>query len=307
MTCPDPRVRTAQAELSRIFGTLRIRRAYSNPDMKFTHIHLQHGVFFEGVGPSLLVHKIADNGGKFSDYICAFLVKEGTVEIVRSGSRISLGASQMALFDQGQDITFDYNGPHRIQSLLLHKAAISAHALKSLWRADHAIDATGGPARVFGVIAGDLSGLVGEGDLRGYPSTAVWNVIAVTIENLLLSEGANGSEDLRFALVVSFVRANHRCEDLDREQIAEHAGVSVRTLSRLLAKRGLNVTQLVQRVRLDAARNFLTNSMCAHLAVSDIAFDVGFRDPAHFSQAFRRTFGVSPGAYRQQAQRRSST
>ena len=36
--------------------------------------------------------------------------------------------------------------------------------------------------------------------------------------------------------------------------------------------------------------------------ISDIAYQVGFEDPNYFSRMFRKNFGVTPQAYRENAQ-----
>ena len=78
-------------------------------------------------------------------------------------------------------------------------------------------------------------------------------------------------------------------------QAARAMGVSVRTLQRHFRKHDLSYTRLVDEVRLAVAVDRLSNSSAKMI---EIAFDLGYSDPAHFTRAFRRWFGVSPREYR---------
>jgi AraC-like DNA-binding protein len=78
-------------------------------------------------------------------------------------------------------------------------------------------------------------------------------------------------------------------------QTAEVLGVSARTLQRQLAHEGRSYGNLVARARLRAARAKLSDPS---RKVIDVALDLGYSDPAHFSRAFRRWTGLAPGEYR---------
>ena len=84
---------------------------------------------------------------------------------------------------------------------------------------------------------------------------------------------------------------------LDIEVVAEAAGTTTRTLQRRLHTFGLSYSTLVQQARLSLASDWLAGSA---MPISDIANVLGYRDPAHFSRAFRRKSGISPRQYRSQ-------
>jgi AraC-like DNA-binding protein len=78
--------------------------------------------------------------------------------------------------------------------------------------------------------------------------------------------------------------------------IAQAAHVSVRHLDRLFRKwRGMSPMQYLRDLRLRRARALLESS---GLRVSEIAREVGFEDPLHFSRVFRVAMGCSPLAHR---------
>lgn len=80
-------------------------------------------------------------------------------------------------------------------------------------------------------------------------------------------------------------------------EIAEMAGISVRSFQRKLSSMGLSYSGLVDMVRFDTAANHLRDT---DAKIIDIAFSCGYADPAHFTRAFRRISGTTPREFREQ-------
>jgi AraC-like DNA-binding protein len=78
-------------------------------------------------------------------------------------------------------------------------------------------------------------------------------------------------------------------------QVAEHQGVSPRTLKRRLSEKGKTFRELIQSVQLEEALNLLKNS---RQSISEIAFMTGFSEQSAFHRAFKRWTGQSPSDYR---------
>ena len=76
---------------------------------------------------------------------------------------------------------------------------------------------------------------------------------------------------------------------------ADMAGVSTRTLQRRLAEVGLTHTGLVSRGRMRLAVKWRTET---EKRISEIAYSLGYNDPANFTRAFRQQTGMSPRTYR---------
>jgi len=76
---------------------------------------------------------------------------------------------------------------------------------------------------------------------------------------------------------------------------ADLAGMSVRSLQRELTRAGSSYRDVLQRAKLDAARELLKNPEAKIVAV---AYETGFSDPAHFTHFFRRLTGITPREYR---------
>ena len=83
----------------------------------------------------------------------------------------------------------------------------------------------------------------------------------------------------------------------DLSVAAEIAGMSVRTLQRRLLEGGVSFSRLIDEVRFSMATRWLEDP---RVKLIDVALEVGYSDPAHFTRAFRRWTGVSPREFRRQ-------
>ncbi|GAB7058681.1 helix-turn-helix domain-containing protein [Streptomyces mexicanus] len=86
--------------------------------------------------------------------------------------------------------------------------------------------------------------------------------------------------------------------DLSPESIARTHRISVRYLHRLFEGEGITVGRLVQQRRLEECGRELARRGRTAPTVSAVAQRWGFVSPAHFSRAFRATYGVSPREWR---------
>ena len=83
---------------------------------------------------------------------------------------------------------------------------------------------------------------------------------------------------------------------LGMDDIARALGTSSRSLHRRLQDEGTTFNELVDQVRRQFAEQYLARP---RLAISEIAYLVGFNGPSAFHKAFRRWTGVTPNEYRQ--------
>jgi len=80
--------------------------------------------------------------------------------------------------------------------------------------------------------------------------------------------------------------------------IARQLGLSERTLHRRLADDGVSYQELVEEVRRAAAGRYLDDST---LAIGEIAYLLGYSEPAAFHRAFRRWYATTPEQFRSRA------
>jgi len=84
------------------------------------------------------------------------------------------------------------------------------------------------------------------------------------------------------------------------ESAADMTGTSVRTLQRRLKGHAVTYSDLITELRYERAARLLRESDATAL---EIALEVGYEDPSHFSRAFKRIASVSPREYRRQQRR----
>lgn len=86
--------------------------------------------------------------------------------------------------------------------------------------------------------------------------------------------------------------------DLALDAVAHRMAMSARTLQRRLREEGTTLARLVDEARRATAVQLLARR---ELAVSEVAFALGFSEPAAFHHAFKRWTGVTPAEYRRAA------
>ncbi len=82
----------------------------------------------------------------------------------------------------------------------------------------------------------------------------------------------------------------------DLDEVGRRLGMSARTLQRRLRDEGTTFAAVLSGIRQDMARPLLRDG---RLAVSEVAYLLGYEDPSSFQRAFRRWSGRSPRAFRQ--------
>jgi len=92
--------------------------------------------------------------------------------------------------------------------------------------------------------------------------------------------------------------AKNVAEEFHLEQLAAQVGLSKFYFNRLFkSAMGVSPSHHQINLRMDEAKRLLRETK---KSVLEIALDVGYANPSHFAQLFRRETGLSPSDYRQQ-------
>jgi len=89
-----------------------------------------------------------------------------------------------------------------------------------------------------------------------------------------------------------------RDPEIEAKDVAARLSISTRYLYKILSQQNTTYCRELMRIRLEHAVRMLRDGRFDQVAVSEIAWRSGFRDPSHFSKRFRESFGCTPGAYR---------
>ncbi len=98
--------------------------------------------------------------------------------------------------------------------------------------------------------------------------------------------------------VLRFIDVHLSDSTLSIATVAKGCGISPRYLSFLLQLNGTPFSDLVWDKRLKIASSWLASAESADIPISEIAYRVGFKSPAHFSRMFKRVFNMGPREYR---------
>jgi len=110
-------------------------------------------------------------------------------------------------------------------------------------------------------------------------------------------ESVQPRKERQFTNVLTLIDDHIQAEHLRPEWIASECGMSVRSLYRMFAEKGLVVAQYIKNRRLDLCAQMLRGARDDE-KLAGIGYSWGFTDHSHFSTAFKQRFGVSPGEYR---------
>lgn len=93
---------------------------------------------------------------------------------------------------------------------------------------------------------------------------------------------------------------NHLADvDLSPKRIANDNGISLSYLYSLFNDQNTTVGQFVQIKRLQRAYEMLVADPAGRITISEIAYQVGFKNTSHFSRSFSRHFDMTPKEARQ--------
>lgn len=91
--------------------------------------------------------------------------------------------------------------------------------------------------------------------------------------------------------ILDYLNENYMC-DLSMNEIASYTGRSLATFKRDFAKiSDLTPQKWIIRRRLEAARDLIKSGK---RNVTEVCFDVGFKNLSHFSKIYKEAYGVSP-------------
>jgi AraC-like DNA-binding protein len=124
---------------------------------------------------------------------------------------------------------------------------------------------------------------------------ALLELVAAEMHQVL---GESATSNPVFENILEFIRNNLPDPELSPKIIADTHGMSLRTLHKLFAEQGCSVSRRIRRLRLHECRKALTTPVDRR-SITQIAYDWGFSDSAHFSRLFSLEFGESPRQTRQ--------
>jgi AraC-like DNA-binding protein len=136
-------------------------------------------------------------------------------------------------------------------------------------------------------------------------STLTLEVLTTSLAHALETGSELSPHTRQRALVAqlyTFIRRHLGDARLDPGTVAAAHHISLRYLHKLFQQNGHTVAGYIRERRLEHCRRDLADPRLADRPIQDIAARWGFPSPAHFSQAFRSAYGLSPREFRRHTQ-----
>ncbi len=139
-----------------------------------------------------------------------------------------------------------------------------------------------------------------DADSLGSVQTSTLDLMANALATRIgqKSECVSESQELTIRRILQFVEDNISDPSLTCELVAKSNGISERYLRKLFHSKGHGVSEWIWQRRLENAKRDLLDPLQEHKSITSIAYDWGFKDPAHFSRAFKKRFNCTPRGIR---------
>ena len=110
-----------------------------------------------------------------------------------------------------------------------------------------------------------------------------------------------GNDEQLMERIMKVVNRHLSDSDFSVDTLTTEVGISRTQLHRKMKEMtGLPVSEFIRNIRLEQAARLLEEQK---INVTQVAYTVGFNNPAHFSTVFKKQFGISPTEYAEKAKK----
>jgi AraC-like DNA-binding protein len=135
-------------------------------------------------------------------------------------------------------------------------------------------------------------------DTFALPGEAVAEQIAALLALAIGTDTHVKSEGSLIEQLMHTLRSRLHEESLSPQSVADQHGMSKRSLYYAFAAANTTFFEQLVRLRMERAREILSDRRCADLPISEVAARCGFADPSHFARRFKQRFGQPPLHFR---------
>jgi AraC-like DNA-binding protein len=229
------------------------------------------------------------------------LQKQGVAQVNQDGRESRIEPGDMFMIDPSRPFCIETG------EILTHSVYLEPQALRGVvpeleTLTARAISGNQGPGALFRsmldetfALAPTLSEETADRIADALPH--VWGVAL----GALAAQGTNPPSRLRLLhkqRILDFARAHLRHHDLDANAVANGVGLSTRYVYELFSDEDVSLMKWVWSKRLERCHTDLATPALQGRSISEIAYHWGFSNVAHFSRAFRQSFGRSPREFR---------
>jgi AraC family transcriptional regulator, positive regulator of tynA and feaB len=271
-------------------------RSSDAADVRFEHADLGHGTLWRvAAKPHSLQRSPVVATDRTARTFAVLLVVEGQAEITQADRACKLDAGQFTLVDGLQPFNADMPSAYKkIIFQLPRQAVVSRHiGIESRTALPNDVERPGN--RLFRDFVLSVSR---SADSVSFAERRTLLSASIEMLGLVESESAAHNRLPRLERAIAEIEINLGDPDLSPDWVARRLGLSRRHTDAIFELTGMSVSAQIWERRLVRSATELASSRNAECKIIDVAFSCGFRDPAHFSRAFRKRFGLTPSQWR---------
>jgi AraC-like DNA-binding protein len=232
-----------------------------------------------------------------------WFVKHGSFSVMQNGRDAVVGPGEFAITSSRQPFQIatspEFGGPHESYQVVVpqHVLAGLLPDVTTVCGQPYRIET--GPSRlaqdVFLSLFANGEALP-QDNARRLAEEAL-NAVALAVQPA--APTAVSARAGRRSVIYDHIEAHLGDPQMTAAAVAADCGISVRYLHLLMAEDGRRFHEHLWNARLARARDLLADQRSKALQIAEVAYLVGFKNPAHFSRAFRRVYACSPRQLRQ--------
>jgi len=268
------------------------------PEMEF---HSSDGVAISrGVMPAL---RVANHGSSWPDWrYHVFCADQESVLVTKGRGVLRLAPAELVICRPEIPGEWIIERPYTVVAFHIDEGLFRRHVSNPMTLVGRRL---GLPPTLNDVLVRIMDASIALSKVGGF-GAAGRNLACSFLHTLALVPGAQVSQEhdeyhvteLRRGQIKTFIQKNYAKFDLSTKDIADYLNITPRYVQMALAPDGLTPSTYLRICRLEAARRLLMSPSFSTRSITDIAFECGFANSAHFSTEFRKRFGKSPRIYR---------
>jgi AraC-like DNA-binding protein len=241
-----------------------------------------------------------------NEHFVVIMLRTGQLKITQAGRECWLRPNTFTLFDCNGPYVFDHVGPTEVLDVIVPAGALRTRLKEPEAYLAQPRSADSGLGRVMVDMLGSLAReapLIADGEAADC-ARKVADMMGIVLDSGGEADLPLGESAVRWAIYrrsLAFIENNLDDPRLGPQTVAVAVGISVRYLHKIFHGAGETVGDYVRRVRLARCYDDLADAGQQHMKIKEIAFRCGFRNPTHFSEAFKEYHGRSPSEVRRAA------
>ncbi|NYT67008.1 helix-turn-helix domain-containing protein [Pusillimonas noertemannii] len=227
------------------------------------------------------------------------------VSVQKQGETHLKQADRECVTQPGDIFIFDPSSPFRLESSTTHVYSMYVPRRALLEHVPHVskltatrIDGKAGAAALLRVMLDELFSLAPSLKPQALPPLS--SIFPQLVSTVLLSQeqfdgvGPSRMNAFHKSKILSFIQANLHDPSLNATSIAQGVGLSTRYVYQLFEDESMSLMKWVWAQRLEQCRRQIMSPVLRNKSISEIAYDWGFSDTAHFSRVFKAAYKQTP-------------